>query len=281
VRFADRQHGYLFGGELYATGDGGRHWVEIRPPNRILDLEVGGGRAYAVIAGCRGLAACTEAYLYRLGNGGRKFIRIGPISPIGQARMVVQGRSVYLLAPPPAYRDVTPIPLWVSANAGRSWQRRSTPCHGEVEWDALAAWSTFGLALACGSEPGAGNQVKAFYVSTDGGSHWRFAGRVSGSPGLGGMSPGYVASLAAASQNTWALGEGRGTMLVTHDGGRSWRLATFAGRQAQVEGWGYISFVDARDGVGVPWTLNGSVIALTSDAGRRWSEVRFPSLRAG
>jgi photosystem II stability/assembly factor-like uncharacterized protein len=70
-------------------------------------------------------------------------------------------------------------------------------------------------------------------------------------------------------------------MLVTHDGGRSWRLATFAGRQAQVEGWGYISFVDARDGVGVPWTLNGSVIALTSDAGRRWSEVRFPSLRAG
>lgn len=282
VRFVDRQHGYLFGGALYATADGGRHWTQIRPPNRILDLEVGAGRVYAVMAGCRGLAACTEDDLYRLANGGRKFIKTGPPSPVDPStgQLVVRGPNVFLLAPPPAYRVSTALPLWVSANGGRSWQRRLAPCRGAIAPDALAAWSASGLALACGGEPGVGFQTKTFYLSTDGGAHWRLAGHVPGPRRLRGMSGGYIASLAAADQNTWALGEGRGTILITHDAGRTWSDAAFTGSLGPVEGWGYVNFIDARHGVAVPWTLNGSVLAFTNNAGHAWNEVPFATPRS-
>lgn len=282
VRFVDRRHGYLFGGELYATYDGGRHWTRIYSPNSIADLEVGAGRAYAVIAGCRGLRACTEGYLYRLEDGGRRFVRIGPSSPIGPEAglLAVHGRSVYLLAPPPAYELSRVIPLWVSTNGGRSWRRRSAPCHGQVTPDVLAAWSTSGLALACGGQPGAGFQDKTFYLSNDGGAHWRLAGTIPGPARLDGKSAGYIASLAAADQDTWVLGEARGTLLITHDAGRSWQDATFTGRLRPVEGWGYVNFNGPGHGVAVPWTLNGSVLAFTSNAGRAWNEIPFPTPRS-
>jgi photosystem II stability/assembly factor-like uncharacterized protein len=282
VRFVDRTHGYLFGGELYATADGGRNWTTIRSPNSIFDLEVGAGRAYAVMASCRVMRACTEAYLYRLEDGGRRFIRIGPTSPIGPGTglLAVHGQSVYLLAPPPAYRLSSPIPLWVSTDGGRTWLRRLAPCHGQVTPDTLAAWSTSGLALACGGQLGAGNQEKTFYRSTDGGAHWRLTGRIPGPPLLDGMSGGYIASLAAAGRDTWALGEARGTLLITNDAGRTWQPAAFTGTPGPVEGWGYVNFTDPSHAVAVPWTLNGSVLAFTTNAGRDWSETSFPTPRS-
>jgi photosystem II stability/assembly factor-like uncharacterized protein len=282
VRFVDRRRGYLFGAELYATRDGGRHWAQVRPTRQIFDLEVGAGRAYALVAGCGAVRACTQAYLYRLRNGGRTLTRIGPMSPVDpNAQLVVHGQSVFLLAPAPARLISAPIPLWVSPNGGRSWLQRVAPCRGALQPEALAAWSSAGLALACGGEPGTGFQRKTFFVSTDGGAHWRLAGQVPSPPRTGGMSGGYIASLAAADQDTWVLGEGRGTMLVTHDGGRSWRPAAFTGKQSSVEGWGYASFTDARHGVAVPWTLNGSVLAFTNNAGHAWTETPFPSPRSG
>lgn len=286
VRFVDRRHGYLFGSALYATADGGRHWTRTRPTNRILDMEVGAGRAYAVIAGCRGLAACTEDDLYRLANGGptliRRFVRTGPTSAVDPSagQLVVHGRSVFLLAPPPAYRISTVLPVWVSGDSGRSWQQSQAPCHAQTQPAVLAAWSAHGLVMACGGEPGAGNQVKTLYRSTDAGAHWRLAGHIPGSPRLHGMSGGYIASLAAANRNTWILGEARGAILITHDAGRTWQAAAFTGKLGPVEGWGYLDFTDAEHGVAVPWTLNGSVLAFTQDAGHAWDEVAFPTPRS-
>lgn len=197
--------------------------------------------------------------------------------PIDVERLAVHGESVSLLAPPPAYSLSSAIPLWASTNGGHSWLRRLAPCHGQVTPAALAAWSTSGLALACGGQPGAGNQEKTFYLSTDGGAHWRLTGRMPGPPGLDPMSSGYIASLAAANQHTWILGESRGTIMNTHNAGRSWQHANFAGSQAPVEGWDYVDFTNAEHAIAVPWTLNGSVLAFAHNAGRAWSEIAFPS----
>lgn len=265
VSFVDRRHGYLFGGVLLATTDGGRTWRLIPTRGPVIDVEASAGRAYAEALGC---PTCQTAYLYRIRDG--RLWRIGPPLPGGRAQLVVRGRAVYLLD---AYDAIgEPVPMWASQDAGLAWRRLTVPCTWLGADAALAAWSASGLALACGSQPGAGNQAKTFYSSTDGGVHWRITSRIGFAPGAG-FTPGYVLSLAAPTARTWVLGEARGGIMVSHDGGRSWHWPTFSGATASVEGFGSVSFSDATHGVAVPWTLNGDVLAFTADGGRRWREV--------
>lgn len=47
------------------------------------------------------------------------------------------------------------------------------------------------------------------------GAHWRLTGRL-------GMTPGYVARLAATNDRSWTLTEARGPILITLDAGRTW-----------------------------------------------------------
>ena len=91
---------------------------------------------------------------------------------------------------------------------------------------------------------------------------------------------GYVLSLAAASPTTWILGEARGIMLVTHDGGRTWSdmKVTHQGGGAG-EGWSFVGFTSSSEAVAVPWTLNGSALAFSYNGARTWTMVAFPSGR--
>ena len=91
---------------------------------------------------------------------------------------------------------------------------------------------------------------------------------------------GYVLSLAAANSTTWILGEARGIMLVTHDGGRTWSdmKVTHQGGGAG-EGWSFVGFTSSSEAVAVPWTLNGSALAFSYDGARTWTMVAFPSGR--
>jgi photosystem II stability/assembly factor-like uncharacterized protein len=253
VRFIDRDHGYLFGRALWATLDGGRRWHRIPLPAALRDVETGAGQAYAL----------TSRGVYRITG------RPVPIGPAvrGSGNLVVHGAAIYFLGSGS---------LWASADQGRSWRRLAFPCAAPAGIAALAAWSTTGLALACGGEPGAGNEAKTFYASTDGGARWRVCGRTGFTPGRG-LTGGYVSGLAAAGPRTWVLTEARGGIAVTHDGGRTWRFATIAGTTAEVEGWGNVALTSATHAVAVPWTLNGDVLAFTADAGRTWHEVRFRS----
>lgn len=253
VRFLDRLHGYLFGGLLLATADGGSTWRVIFSEQPVLDVETGAGRAYAL----------TSTGLYRIT---RYLERIGPAVPGPRATLVVHGAAVYLLVPPSQAGQ--PAVLWASPDAGRSWRRESAPCtwSGALA-SALAAWSSDGLALACGGQPAAGRQTKTFFVSTDGGARWRLTGRI-------GFVDGYVLRLAAANAHTWVLAEAPGIELST-DGGHTWRPPRFTGRQFEVEAWGDVSFMNASDAVAVPATLNGSVLAFSRDRARTWTEVPF------
>lgn len=258
TRFLSRVRGYLFGSELFATTDEGTSWHRVSVPGRVLDLESGGGAPYALALDC---GRCARAHLYRIG---RALTRIGPPVTRTWWSLRAEGASVYLLTPS---RLSLGSDLWASHDRGRSWQALAAPC----QWSgALATWSPSGLALACGSQPAAGNQAKAFYTSTNGGRSWRLVGKLP-------FGAGYVASLAAADPDTWALGEARGQIELSTDGGRRWRPSRFKGAAAGVEGWGSISFSDHLHGVAVPWTLNGDVLAFTSDGGRSWRKVSFAS----
>lgn len=274
VRFVDRLHGYLFGGQLWRTVDGGKRWLRLHTRGLVLDMETGAGRAYALVLACASVERCQTAHLYRVSGGlGRA---LPPLSVNANwYSLVVHRNSVYLLtASQPHGNALRAAALWVSHNLGGSWMRLSAPCGWPgALGGTLAAWSSSGLALACGSEPGTGNQAKTFYVSTDAGVRWRLTGRLA-------FGPGYIASLSAADRLTWVLAEGRQPAIeVTHDGGRSWRGALPTQRGTGDEGWGYVAFTDRAQAVAVPWTLNGSVLAFTHDGARTWTEVAFPSGR--
>ena len=109
--------------------------------------------------------------------------------------------------------------LFVSRDGGRSWGRVKVPCGRPLAFyrPLVAAVSARHAWLLCLGQPGAGQQNKALYETADGRT-WRLRRSLSGS--------GYGLALAFASKGFGLLAESRGGVLVTRDGGRTWRLAS-------------------------------------------------------
>lgn len=271
VRFVNAHLGFLFGSALYVTTDGGSAWAKVSSPGTVYDIEAGGGKVYALINNCGISVSCGTASLYQISNNGLLIQRVSS-SPIfsWQAQLLVSGSSAFILTPPTTAGS-GPYKLWKLQASGFS-KTFDTPCEFSGSLSAaMAAWSDVGLALVCGSPPGAGEQIKTAYSSSDAGKTWskgKLVGRLSG----------YITSLAAANANTWILGEGRGDLLVTHDGGQTWSDLPITGSDGGPgQGWGFVGFTNAHEAVAVPWTVNGSYLAFTNDGARNWTIVNFPS----
>ena len=275
VRFINSKVGFLFGSVLYATTNGGASWNKISSPGPVNDIEAGSAGIYALIESCTPSASCPNAglNLYRVTSNSFHFIHVGPTQELSLgSKLVAKGSSVYLLAQPLSGASGN-AQLWRSLN-GSGWQSVPAPCAWfGAAFGAIAAWSDTGLALVCGGQPSTGTQPKTAYSSVNAGSTWSKAMPIA-------SKFGYVLSLAAANSTTWILGEARGTMLVTHDGGQTWSnmQVTHPGGGAG-EGWGFVGFTSSSEAVAVPWTLNGSALAFSYNGARTWTMVAFPSGR--
>lgn len=271
VLFTDADHGLLAGDRLYRTDDGGRHWQAVPAPGRIVLLRVVGSHWYAVACVNSG---CTSQRLYEAATDAASFQPVTAIPPWGQQGAVLAdaGAAFYMLVEggEPTRDSATSATLWRTVDDGRSWTHVPAPCDWfGSDFAALSAYSPSGLALVCGSQPAAGNQVKIAYRSSDAGASWTRRAQL---PGQGG----YVGSLAAADTNTWVLGQLRGGLLTTRDGGLTWTPAENPGSlTAPVEGWGHVERTGPQHFVAVPWTLNAQVLAISADAGETWTEVAF------
>lgn len=273
VRFANSDLGFLFGSSFYVTTNGGNSWHKEASPGTIYDIESGAGSVYALVNKCGISVSCGTATLYKIENNGTTFAQIDPSITVNwDSRLVVQGDKAYLLADP-TNPGPSQIRLWRSTKH-KIWNSVITPCKWSgANFGALAAWSTTGLVLVCGLEPGAGSQMKTAYYSTNSGDTWSAPFQLS-------FTGGYVGSLSASSQNTWILGEGRGTILVTHNSGKTWERAIFSSPERSVGGWGFVGFTTENEAIALPWTLNGSVIAISHNAGNNWTLDSFPSPRS-
>lgn len=257
LTFADAHHGWLlvYSGAhdvLYETRDGGLTWRHVPGLRHVGIVAAANGQVYATADGPNGRAVYGAA----AANG--RFTRIGP--SVGDD-LVVHAGAVYDYDGVPKLRGSGP-PLVVIRDGTAT--ASSLPCGRFTYADALAAGSGGSLFVACGSEPGAGNQLKRAYLSPDGGWSWR---RI-GDPPLGG----YVGAAALGRAGLFYAGE-RSSLERTGDDGRTWTVAVTGSGSA-----GGLQSLAIRDGEH-GYAVDGgppSALYLTGDGGASWRRARLP-----
>ena len=192
---------------------------------------------------------------------------------LGQDWLVrVSAGTAYVLSSPP--RGALYVPLWSTSDGGASWAARRIPCGGALSVVASVA-PDGALVAVCAGEPGAGSQAKWSAVSTDGGRTWAVHPRceiIACQPAA--LVGGYLGEVDAVSASTFYVIGDRSPLIVTRDGGVSWRryddVGNVNGLPAQVQ------FFGPRDGIvlGQSNTSTAPVtIWHTDDAGANWTAV--------
>ncbi|HLI51610.1 MAG TPA: hypothetical protein VKU87_07420 [Thermomicrobiaceae bacterium] len=160
-----------------------------------------------------------------------------------------------------------------SHDGGRTWQLRliPTPLGGSSATifflNAQQGW------FLTGGEPGAGNEMKQLYSTTDGGENWRIvvSGVLNLHPADGPLGlAGYVGPLVFTSpEHGWAFLP-RAGVLQTKDGGKSWDAGSPLNDGAGSEEGLHFN------GQMLGWSTFEGFVMLTSNGGTSWHGVPMP-----
>jgi photosystem II stability/assembly factor-like uncharacterized protein len=230
VAFVDVRHGVLgeddwtcrrtrgCEGRLLTTADGGRHWRVTGTVARGIEL--------FPVRDSRTVYALTGNAMLRTSDAGLHWRRVawGPavvsfVTPMHGWRL---GRGTTFAQPPPLYE---------TRDAGRHWTTRVDPCDGDYGLPAALSFaSTVRGWVVCNTQATSGYQGKEVWTTSDGGTRWTLKGRThpiappEPKQQVGNL-PGYgypIGGTFLADRHGWLL-QGRGYMLVTGDGGTTWR----------------------------------------------------------
>lgn len=264
VRYASPRQGWLYGGALYATHDGGASWAQVGVPGQVQALETDGTTAFAVVASC-GSSGCSGARLMQAAVGSDSWTAVpGVTGDAGGVLHLSLGTG-----------GIAQLGGLAYARTAAGWTRAATvPCGNGTQLDQVAAAASGSALFAFCGGGGAGNIYYTTYVSTDAGHSWHLpAGR--GSPQQDLQLPNGVTSVAAASSQVLAFAAGNadlgGSVQVSTDGGASWASAALP---ASAAGWHYVGASGARSLVAID--ASGGLYEST-DAGRTWGAVRISS----
>ena len=225
-------------------------------------------------AGPHGAIATTEGEAFRTLDGGRSWKRFRQRygASFATERIGLGFRSHLV-------RNHLVLALLATSDGGVTWRTRASPCTQAVAAGALIDLVTRSLGwIVCLGQPGAGNEEKAVFRTTDGGQSWSAGASAVTHPqrdvhgGLGGY--GYPAGIAFAADGFGILWESRGTLYVTHDRGLHWRPQPNVAQPELDFGRGAAAFAGGRGLVllGRGGSLPARLLA-TDDAGRTWHLV--------
>lgn len=200
IRFADEDNGWVFGGGLRSTHDGGASWsTPVLPVDGIVShLEPWGDRVYAAVDD----RTTDTATLVRSDSTGDDWQTLDVGAQLRLiSQLAVSERVTAVLATQSRVSNDNQILL--SGDDGTSWSDVS-PCTGDA-WPSSVSTSATSLWTVC-----TGNNDATAYVSTDDGQRWTST--------QGTFAPG--SAVQARDETTAAvLDSGRpGVTLVTVDG---------------------------------------------------------------
>ena len=287
IAFANRADGWTWGPGLWATQDGARSWHEVKTLGPVRSLAVVGGRVWAVESDCTSSGGSPNRNLVvmRAPLGGGAWTTVPGLPSVLASSAALEATPsglVWLEATgTSAGGGGTTVSLFRTADAGASWSSLTDPCSPVP--GSTPPFAVIGEAvwIACGGEPGAGNQSKIIYTSSDGGQIWSRAA----SSGQVGVTPepstgtipiaGYVAGLAVTSSSVGWLALARGTLLVSRDSGHLWTQAIPAAAAAGGSGVLAVAFATPTDGwaLASPDSGGETVIYRTTVGGSAWTAV--------
>jgi photosystem II stability/assembly factor-like uncharacterized protein len=254
-------------GTIQLTSNGGRSFrVVLRTRRRVVQLQT---------AGPHGAIATTDDGAFRTLDGGRSWKRFRQRHRASFAtERIGLGFRTHLV------HNHLALALLATSDGGQTWRTRASPCTQAVAAGALIDLVTPSLGwIVCLGQPGAGNEEKAVFSTTDGGRSWSAGASAVNCPrrnlhgGLGGY--GYPAGIAFAADGFGILWESRGTLYVTRDRGIHWRAQPKVAQPELDFGRGAATF--AGGGGLVLLGRGGSLPArllATDDVGRSWHLVR-------
>lgn len=283
IRFGRPDRGWLYGPGLWTSSDGGLTWRDTGLGGLVYAVAPVGSSVWVLRAECRDEAGCP-ARLFDVntdGTGRRVFTGL-PASPGMQGLLRVSANLAFAFESP--IIGVSGA-IWVTRDAGSTWAKQPIPCPAP-EFNAVPSLATLDgrvLWIACPTEPSAGQQLKAVYLSLDGGATWRVrASNLVQQPTAGSIpSSGYIRQLTLSTPSTGFLSLGRGGMFRSVDWGATWTDTGLpnAADAGVFSPW----FVDALHGWAVTDGPEGGVdrrLWSTSDGGASWTELPAPSLPA-
>jgi len=265
ILFTGAGAGWAFGPALWQTRDGGPWRKMSVPGGPVQDLAVAGNRVLAVTGRCgaRGGACRFGVYSAVAGSDGWRAVP-GAAGP-GSAQLAVSGGVGYVLAVTAG--PGRPVLLAGPVNGAARWRSVPDPCAGASS-GALAAAAGGWLFLGCGREPGVGEQVKAAYLSGDGGRSWH---QVASPP-----SGGYLGGASMSPGGTIFLSGPRMDLYLSRDRGRSWHQSPSLANAAGLAGAGFPlagSAITDTWGFAFQQGVDQQQVWLTSDGGRDWTPV--------
>ncbi len=273
ILFATSREGWAWGPGLWETRDGSATWRRVSiQGGPVRSVAAGDGRVLAATGRCgkSGPGQCRfQVYTSPAGSSDWRPVPGAAGRHADRASLVVSGQIgyVFTITQGPGAGLGKPVLLTGQVNGSARWQPLRIPC--QSAWSMAVAAARGGwLFVGCGSEPGAGQQVKTAYVSGNDGRAWQ---RVASPPGGG-----YLGGASMTPGGTIFLSGGRMDVYISGDRGRGWHPSPSLDNAAGLAGAGFnLSAVATGDasGYAVQAGTYQHQIWVTDDGGRRWTPV--------
>ncbi|HUC15407.1 MAG TPA: hypothetical protein VMS00_13230 [Acidimicrobiales bacterium] len=274
VLFANDSDGWVYGPTLLATYNGAESWTSVKLGGPVYLLATSAHEVYAVVGSCSPSARNCPTPTLRLERaavGSGVWHAVPGVSGYGTSAVLrANGVNAWVSFPP---KKTGAVMIWRSSNSGSTWQRLPNPCYQPSQATDLAGMASPGgdlLFELCAGNPGAGQEGKSLWASTNGG----ISGHVVSKLPLGGLALG----LAAPSSSDILVTAVSGATFVyrSTNGGATWTTHSFADGGAGLYNLAFAtpSFGNAVEGSPVDGP-NDDRLLETSDGGATWSPVHI------